>query len=397
MKIWTEISELRLAENFAALQSIITAAASETALLAVVKANAYGHGIHPCARVLATAGAKWLGVTDAVEGARLRETLRSADIPDAAQPHILVMCGTAALPGEAATIVRERLTPAVWTAGHLASLRHAASAETPIPVHLEIDSGMSRQGIAPGPQLETLLGILAGFPELHLDGVFTHFASTEIAHSPQTAAQRAAFEAGLIQIAARDLHPTCVHAGNSSYIDNDDSEGWLPWLQSVALKAEARPMVRSGLALYGHLLPIEGAARPAAHANIQPVLTWKTRILAISEVQAGALIGYNGTFRATQPMSVAVLPVGYADGLRRELSSTNDRPGGWVMIRGQRAPIVGRISMNLTSVDVTTIAATMAGDEAILLGEGITAEDHARIAHTIPYEILCGIRTPCLI
>nr|WP_281383486.1 alanine racemase C-terminal domain-containing protein [Granulicella aggregans] len=151
-------------------------------------------------------------------------------------------------------------------------------------------------------------------------------------------------------------------------------------------------MVRSGLALYGHLLPIEGASRPAIHSLVRPVLTWKTRVLAINDVPNCHLVGYNGTWRATHPMRLALLPAGYADGLRRELSSTNDRPGGWVMIHGQRAPIIGRISMNLTSVDITAIPNVAEGDEVTLLGEGISAEDHARLAHTIPYEILCGIR-----
>jgi alanine racemase len=122
-------------------------------------------------------------------------------------------------------------------------------------------------------------------------------------------------------------------------------------------------------------------------------MTWKTRVIGVSEIPAGALVGYNGTFVAEYPMRLALLPVGYADGLRRELSASDAGAGGWVMIRGERAPIVGRVSMNLTTVDVSAIDGAAEGDEAVLLGEGITADDHARLAGTIAYEILCGVRT----
>jgi alanine racemase len=259
---------------------------------------------------------------------------------------------------------------------------------------------MSRQGIA-ASDLDPILDLLAVTPQLRLSGLMTHFASTEVAHSLQTLTQRAVFEQAVSAVTARALRPDWVHVGNSSYIDNDDREssddgtGWLPWLASVAHRAGARPMVRSGLALYGHLLPIEGASRPAIHALVRPVLAWKTRVLSITELPACNLVGYNGTYRATHPMRLALLPAGYADGLRRELSSTNDHPGGWVILHGHRAPIIGRISMNLTSVDITAIPGVSEGDVVTLLGEGITAEDHARLAHTTPYEILCGIRASC--
>jgi alanine racemase len=121
-------------------------------------------------------------------------------------------------------------------------------------------------------------------------------------------------------------------------------------------------------------------------------MTWKTRVLDVREVAAGETVGYNATFTAPGPMRLALLPVGYADGLRRELSSTNAKPGGWAMVRGGRAGIVGRVSMNLTMVDVTGIDGVRVGDEVVLLGDGVTADDHARIAGTISYEILCGVR-----
>ena len=121
-------------------------------------------------------------------------------------------------------------------------------------------------------------------------------------------------------------------------------------------------------------------------------MTWKTRVIGVREVGVGDTVGYNATFVAERPMRLALLPVGYADGLRRELSSTNAQAGGWMMVQGQRAAIVGRVSMNLTVVDVTEIASVQIGDEVVVLGDGTTAEDHARLAGTIAYEIVCGVR-----
>ena len=153
-------------------------------------------------------------------------------------------------------------------------------------------------------------------------------------------------------------------------------------------------MMRSGIALYGYCLVIEGGAsvQPRVRPALRPVMTWKTRVLDVHDVTAGETVGYNATFTAAGPMRLAMLPVGYADGLRRELSSTDAKPGGWVMIGGQRAGIVGRISMNLTMVDVSGIEGVRIGDEVVLLGDGVTADDHARLAGTISYEILCGVR-----
>jgi alanine racemase len=171
-------------------------------------------------------------------------------------------------------------------------------------------------------------------------------------------------------------------------------------MQRRANEISASVLVRPGLALYGYCLQLENengggvqqssGSRGELCAEIQPVLTWKTRIIAIREIAPGQTVGYGATFVAERPMRLALLPVGYADGFRREGSSGIG--DGWVRIAGQRAPVVGRVSMNLTVVDVTQIAEAVEGAEVTLLGEGVTAEDHARWAETIPYEILCGIR-----
>jgi alanine racemase len=257
---------------------------------------------------------------------------------------------------------------------------------------------MSRQGVAPGPELDRVLSWLASHRQVVLDGVLTHFASAEVAGSSQTESQRERFEQACSTVAAAGLRPAWVHASNTSVIDNASQPDHHPWLMRVASMLGAQLMARTGLGLYGHSLPIErgpaftGALAAKVHCKLQPTMTWKTRITAVRDLAAGEAIGYNGIFVAERPMRIALLPVGYADGLRRELSCSNSRCGGWVMIVGRRAPIVGRISMNLTTVDVTDLENVEVGDEVIVLGEGITADDHARLAHTISYEILCGVR-----
>ena len=198
------------------------------------------------------------------------------------------------------------------------------------------------------------------------------------------------------QLEAAGLHPSWLHAGNSSTLDDAQL---LPWLRAQTARLGARLLARTGLALFGHVLPLENTTAAAALSpHLQPVATWHARLLDVRELAAGDTLGYNATFTATAPMRVGLLNIGYADGLRRELSSTSatasspGRPGGWTMLHGRRAPILGRISMNLTTIDLTDIPAAQVGDRATILGAGITAAQHAELAGTIPYEILCAMR-----
>jgi alanine racemase len=379
---WVEVSEERLAGNF---RAVAEAAGAETDVLAVVKANAYGHGAERCAVALARVGARWFGVADASEGARVRRALDAAGFADA---EILVMLG---LGGRAdwLSTVESRLTPVVWTEAQLCCLWGWPGSS----VHLEVDTGMGRQGVRPGAELDAVLDLI-GAAELVLDGVMTHFCAAEVAGSEKTREQERRFEAAVAQVRAKGLRPKWVHAGSSSSVDNPARGGGSEWLVGLAKSVGARAMVRCGISLYGYCLAIEGAGAGAGsrvRAALRPVMTWKTRVLDVREVAAGETVGYNATFTAPGPMRLALLPVGYADGLRRELSSTNAKPGGWAMVRGGRAGIVGRVSMNLTMVDVTGIDGVRVGDEVVLLGDGVTADDHARIAGTISYEILCGV------
>jgi alanine racemase len=395
VKSWVEISEQRLKANY---RLLVEAAGDDTEVLAVVKANAYGHGAGVCAPVLAGAGAEWLGVTDVVEGAAVREAL--AGVALERQPRILVMSGL--LGEDAETIVRHELTPVVWEQqlmeGLAAAVRQRGGNGAPLLVHLEIDTGMARQGVALGEELHTLLRWLKRQPHLRLDGVLTHFASSEVAGSAQTLAQRKRFEEAIAAVAAADLRPEWVHVGSSSTLDNQGTGENLEWLRKLADSVGARSMVRAGIALYGYCLPIEHSGSHAVPSKVrpclEPVMTWKVRVIGLREVKAGDSVGYNAIFTAERPMRLALLPIGYADGLRRELSGSNARPGGWAMVQGQRAAIVGRVSMNLTVVDVTEIPGVALGDEVVVLGDGVTADDHARLAHTIAYEIVCGVRAP---
>jgi alanine racemase len=395
--VWAEISRPRLLENYRLLRKLAGAAG----LLAIVKADAYGHGVLACSQALAAENPRgWLGVTSVEEGAAVR-----AACPDA---RILVMGGV--WEREAETAIQHRLTPAVWEPSQIAWLDSAARAQglaatsipvVPIPVHLEIDTGMSRQGARP-EALPALLERLSDATALRVEGVMTHLHSPESLDGRANAAQLDRFVTALDAITARGFQPEWIHAGNSA---TALTEGGAADLTRLAARFNARAMLRPGLALYGcaprfssaglSLAGFSGAgfsgAEPLSTAHLlQPVLSWKTRIVSLRTIQPGETAGYSATFRAARPTRLALLPVGYADGLNRQLSNR-----GSVLARGQRAPIAGRISMDLTTIDVTDIPGVEIGDEVVLIGrqerERITAWDQADLADTIPYEILCNI------
>ncbi len=384
MKSSIDISAARLRANLLAIVSTI---GPDFDPLCVIKANAYGHSAALCAPVLVEAGAAWLGVGDLEEGIRVRHALRQAGLAER-ETHILVMCGFE--PEDAPGFVAHTLTPVVWTPEHVASLEGAASeAGQRISVHIEVDTGMARQGAVPGDDLAALLGALANAKHVRAKGVFSHLSSSEVAGSLITEWQQARFHRAFAQILDAFL-PEYIHLGNTSAVDEYST---LPWLRSATAQFGVRLLVRPGLALYGYTLPLEGDFLPRPHLGprLQPVATWKTRIIGLREIAPGDTVGYGATFTATEPMRLALLPTGYADGFRREASGGVGN--GWVTVRGQRAPVVGRVSMNLTVVDVTHHSPKpQLGDEVTLLGEGVSADDHAAWCGTIPYEILCGMR-----
>jgi alanine racemase len=365
---WAEVSLTRLRQNFRTVQKHVGAAVT---VCAVVKADAYGHGAVDCSRALETEGARWLGVTSLDEAIPLRDA--------GIQSNILLMTGF--WRGEESEIVRLRLTPTVWEPWHIDALEKAASAMGVArhPVHLKVDTGMGRLGVAVD-ELPAVLTALTDAKHLVLDGLSTHLASSEIMDAPSVADQERKFEEALGMVRGAGLEPAFVHVANTGAV--------------ISRRGTWHSMVRPGVALYGYYLPFQRAGREVSGGTlrlpVKPVLTWKTRILSMRNFAANQALGYGGTYVTKAPAQVAVLPVGYADGYNRQLSNR-----GRVIVRDHYAPIVGRISMDLTLVDVTGIPGTSVGDEVILLGSAdglsVDALEHAELAGSTPYEILCNI------
>jgi len=343
---------------------------------AVVKADAYGHGALECSRALEAEGARWLGVTSLDEAIPLREAGIRASI--------LLMTGF--WRGEENDIVRLQLTPTVWEPWQIESLDAAAAAlgVARHPVHLKVDTGMGRLGVALD-QLPTVLAALKGASHLELEGLSTHLASSEIMDAPSVAEQERNFESARRLVREAGFEPQLVHLANTNAVISR-RETW------ANMKGSA--MVRPGVALYGYYLPFQRAGREVSggtlRLTVKPILTWKTRILSLRDFGANQALGYGGTYVTKAPAHVAVLPVGYADGYNRQLSNR-----GRVIVREHYAPILGSISMDLTLVDVTGIPGVSVGDEVILLGvcDGLSVDalEHARLANSSPYEILCNI------
>jgi alanine racemase len=315
----------------------------------------------------------------------------------------LVICGP--FPGQGTAVVEHRLSAVAWQPWQLDELEAAArAAGDSIPIHLEIDTGMSRQGVAPeefNPEGGSAGELLAHFrpsSPLRLEGVMTHLFAADEADGRVTEAQFALLEEVLRRIEAAGFHPEWLNVGNSAAL----LSGKAVQIAALAARYGMKAMLRPGLALYG-LIPQydpkfemqEPEPLAAARARLQPVLAWKTRVVGVRSIPAGALVGYNGTFVATEPMRLAQLAVGYADGLDRRLGNRFS-----LLLHGERAPLVGRISMDQAVVDVTEIAGVEPGDEVVILGEqrgeSITAFDLAEVMGTIPWEVFTriGARVP---
>ena len=385
---WVEISTHALEDNYRFLSSLAAGDAESLApgLLAMVKADAYGHSLALCAPAAVRAGARWLGVTSVEEGLAAREVCPEA--------RVLLMSGC--FPGQGEAVLEHGLTAVVWEPWQLDELEGAARAAgvtaglpaASVPVHIEIDTGMSRQGAS----LDGVAAIAARTGTgrlLRLEGVLTHLFAADETDGRATAQQLVRLDESLRQITAAGLRPEWLSVGSSAALLN----GGAGRIWALARRWGMKAMIRPGLALYGvapQFVPDEPATVAAARARLKPVLTWKTRVVGVRTVDAGAVVGYNGTFVATEPMRLALLPLGYADGLDRRLGNRFS-----LLVRGERAPLVGRISMDLAVLDVTEIDGVAAGDEVVVLGsqgaETITAFDHAEATETIPWEVFTRI------
>ena len=365
---WAQVSLENLRYNFGVVQRHIGAGIT---VCAVVKADAYGHGAVECARALEEEGARWLGVTSLDEAIPLRDA--------GIRTRILLMTGF--WRGEEEEIIRLQLTPTVWEPGQVELLEKAAAGLglPRLPVHLKVDTGMGRLGVDP-EDLYQVASALKGSSHLLLEGLSTHLASSEVLDAPSVNDQLQKFEQVRSLLRNEGFDPPLVHVANTGAV--------------IAKRESWNSMVRPGIALYGYHLPFERAGREVSGSKlrlgVKPVLTWKTRILSLRDVRANQALGYGGTYVTKAPARIAVLPVGYADGLNRALSSR-----GRVIVREHYAPIVGRISMDLTLADVTGLPGVSVGDEVVLLGAldglSVDAREHSELANTNVYEILCAI------
>ncbi len=343
-----------LAENTALVRRHL---AGKARMMAVVKADAYGHGLIPAARGALRAGADQLAVALVEEGVLLREAQVMAPI--------LVLGGTSAAGLRAA--VQNHLAQAVYHPAAVPILqKEAERLDTVAHADLKIDTGMARVGIRGEAALEEMLALIRANPRVKLEGVFTHFAAAD--DDPEfTRAQNARFVRALARVRAEGFRPIAHAAASEAALR--DSTLW-------------HDMVRPGIALYGasvrHLLP-----------GLTPAQTLVTRPVRIARVPEGETVGYGRAFLAERETLVMTLPVGYGDGYPRLLSNR-----AHVLVRGKRAPLIGRVCMDMVMVDVTAIPEVTMEDDVVLLGaqgaERITPDELATLTGTIPYEIMLG-------
>jgi len=333
-------------------------------IIAVVKANAYGHGAVAVARTLEDAGAHMLAVADIEEGIELRES--GVTMP-------ILVFGALSV-SDVDGLFTHRLTPTISSPGAGRALAQAARArQTTLSYHLKVDTGLNRLGFRHDNLRQTLPPLLAS-PALRLEAVYTHLASADDPDAASVEAQRQAFDAACADLLACGARPVRRHAANSAALLRDSRL----WCDAV----------RPGLLLYG-MAP--GALQTAM--DLQPAMTLTSRVVAVKGVRTGEAVGYGGRFTARRPTSLAVVPAGYADGLDRRLEGR-----GAVLIRGQRAPIVGAVSMDMLTADVTDIDGVSPGDEVVILGsqgdaswQRIDAREMAAAIGTIPYEVVCRL------
>jgi alanine racemase len=332
------------------------------ALLAVVKANAYGHGMIPISQAALAETIQGLGVAFVEEGLQLRRA-------GITQP-ILVMAGF--LPEETEALLEHGLTPVISYPDQLDWLRQKMGKTTrPIGVHIKIDTGMGRLGLLE-KEIASFIERTRSSPKIEILGLMSHFADDDLTDCRSADDQITRFENARKAIEAMEIKIPLLHMANSAAI--------------LSLERAWFDMVRPGIMLYGY----PPSAQSGAAISLRPIMTLKTRITHLKRVPTGTTVSYGRTYTTRRESLIAVLPIGYADGYSRAWSNR-----GQVLIGGRRAPVVGRVCMDMTMVDVTEISAVRLGDEAVLIGsqgsETLSADELARQLGTIPYEILCSV------
>ncbi|HEV2827350.1 MAG TPA: alanine racemase [Pyrinomonadaceae bacterium] len=359
---WAEINRDALAANFHTVKQHVGPGVS---VLAVMKANAYGHGAVQCARRLEREGADWFGVALPEEGIELR----NAGI---AKP---ILCLAGFWKGQASLCLQQQLVPVVYRLDLIDALDLAArERNTVADVHVKIDTGMGRLGVR-FDEVSEFAGALKRFQNIRVDGIMTHFAAAdEPSCGPLTKDQIQRFENAVAAFRAQGFNPTYQHLSNSAAIFGQ-ATAW-------------GNMVRPGGVLYGLWRDILAPADRGV--NLRPVMSLHSRITLLKWVPEGETVGYGCTFEASRKTLVATIPIGYDDGYVRAMSNR-----GHAIIRGVYATVIGRISMDLTLIDVTNVPDVEVDDEIILIGSdavlSVTAEDMAKTAGTLSYEVTCGI------
>lgn len=367
---WAEIDTHALAANFHIVKKQV---GRNVRVMAVVKANAYGHGAVECARRLEREGADWFGVALPEEGIELR----AAGI---AKP---ILCLAGFWGGQATACVQQNLVPVVYRLDMIEAFDRAARERGVVAdVHVKVDTGMGRLGVRFDEVAEFAVA-LKRFPNIRVDGLMTHFAAAdESSCEPLTREQIQRFESAVVAFREYGFDATHRHLANSAGIFSH------PEVFGTTDGAAVTNMVRPGGVLYGLWRDI--LAPEDRDQKFRPVMSLHSRITLLKWVPAGETVGYGCTFEASRKTLVATIPIGYDDGYMRALSNR-----GHAIIRGVYATVIGRISMDLTLIDVTTVPGVEVDDEVIFMGESgrlaVTAEDIARTAGTLSYEVTCGI------
>ena len=359
---WVEISRSQIAANYRAIAKTV---GDNVTVTPVVKADAYRHGAVEISRVLIEEGARWLAVSNVEEGV----SLRMAGI----DTRILVMADF--LPVGRVAMVDHELTPVIHALEDLRDLNELGIRKGErIQFHLKIDSGMCRLGTR--ASAAEIADALRSYPYVELEGLMTHFASVADFTTEQTDEQTNCFLDLVHALREAGVTARYLHLSSSGGIAYRQRETW-------------GNMVRPGHAIYGYVSPARGAG-PGPKFKVKPAMCWKAAVLTVKEIPKGSQVGYGGMYAAPGTMRIAVLAVGYADGIPHRLSNR-----GRVIVCGKFAPMLGAVSMDLTTIDVTHCPEVAIGQPVTILGsEGgltIDAQEIAKQAGTISYSVLCGI------
>lgn len=338
--------------------------APSTKILPVIKADAYGHGAIPVAQTLEHLGIFGFGVASVMEGVTLREH----------HIHCPILVMGPILPQHLSEIIRHRLTPVISRAEIVQQLIELLfPGAISFPIHLKVDTGLHRLGFENDEALSLLSRLSLSTPLIEIEGLLSHFADADNQDHTLTNVQIKKFLAFIDQAKQLGVQPPIIHMANSAGI--------------LFHPTAHLGMVRPGLMLYGYAPRQESSPQSL---TLEPVMQATTYVAHLRSLQPGEIVGYNALFRTRRPSQIAVLPVGYTHGFPRHLTGV-----GHVLLKGEQAPIIGKICMDMMMVDVTDIPHPTVGDEVVLLGKQgtreITAEDHAGWLNTIPYEVLCGI------